>query len=85
VPDRRKPWGACHYVAAVRFFVSRFYSRDTAGQAIFGFAAMDGFHVQGMSEHKWNVQFIAKISNPVPCKYALNTDDDIVQIWHYEL
>jgi hypothetical protein len=47
---------------------------------IFGFSAMDGFHVQGMSQNEWDIVLVAKIGNPVPGKHAFNAYDDVFKV-----
>jgi hypothetical protein len=38
---------------------------------------MDGPHVQGMSEDKWDVLVCTEISQPVPGKHAFGTHDNV--------
>jgi hypothetical protein len=48
---------------------------------VFGFAAMDGFHVQGVAQDKWDHVLTAKIGDPVPGKHAFDADNDIFKVW----
>ena len=47
---------------------------------VFGFAAMDGFHVQGMPEDEGYPLPDAQVRQPVPRKDAFDGDDDVVTI-----
>jgi hypothetical protein len=55
---------------------------DLAGvdAIILGLAAVDGFHVQGVSEHEGDILFDAEIGDPVPGEHALGADDEVVAI-----
>jgi hypothetical protein len=46
---------------------------------VFGFAAMDGLHVQRVTQDEGDAVLGAQIGDPVPAKDALDTDDDVVQ------
>src|SRR6516165_5915269 len=41
------------------------------------FAAVNGFHVQGMSQDERNVMCLAQVGDPVPGEQALDANDDI--------
>src|SRR5262249_7991104 len=42
------------------------------------FAAVDGFHVQGMSEDEGDLLLVAEVGEPVPGEQALDGDDEVV-------
>ena len=44
------------------------------------FAAVDGFHVQGVAEHEGDALVLAQISEPVPGEHALGADDKAIAI-----
>ena len=44
---------------------------------VFGFAAVDGFHVEGMSENERDFFFFTQIRNPVPGKNAFHRHNDV--------
>jgi hypothetical protein len=44
---------------------------------VFGLAAMNGFHVEGMTEDKRDVFLGAQVGEPVPGEHAFDRDDDI--------
>ncbi len=41
---------------------------------VLGFAAVDGFHVEGMAEHKVDALASAQIGEPLPGEDALDRD-----------
>ena len=43
---------------------------------IFGLAAMDGFHVEGVSKDKGDGLFSTEIGEPLPGEHALDCDDE---------
>ena len=45
---------------------------------VLGFAAVDGFHVQRVSEHEGDVLVPAHVGEPVPGEHALDADDQSV-------
>jgi hypothetical protein len=45
---------------------------------IVGFAAVDGFHGEGVAEHEGDVLVFAQIAAPVPGEHALDTDDEVI-------
>ena len=47
---------------------------------VFGFAAVDGLHVEGMAEHEGNPLLLTQVSEPVPGKHALGGDDEILAV-----
>jgi hypothetical protein len=47
---------------------------------VFGFAAVDGFPLQGMPEDKRHVFSCTPVGQPVPGKEAFDTDDKILPI-----
>ena len=48
---------------------------------VFGFASMDGFHIESVSEDKGDVFTGAKIGEPVPGEETFNADDDVAAKW----
>jgi hypothetical protein len=56
--------------------------RDFPGvnPVVFRFAAMDGFHIQGMAEDKRQSVLRTQVGEPVPRKETLYGDDDILPI-----
>jgi hypothetical protein len=46
---------------------------------VFGLAAMDGLHVQGVSQYEGDMMFGAKISHPIPGKHAFDTNNDVLK------
>jgi hypothetical protein len=48
---------------------------------VLAFAAMNGPHVQGMTENKWDVLVFTEIGQPVPGEHALGGDDEILTEW----
>ena len=55
-------------------------SSDLAGidAIVFGFAAVDGFHVQGVAQDERNLVLLAEVRDPVPGEHALGADDEAV-------
>jgi hypothetical protein len=47
---------------------------------VLGLAAVNGFHVQGMTQHKGNVLARADIGNPVPGEDAFHADHQVVPV-----
>ena len=47
---------------------------------VFGLAAMDGFHREGMSKDKGNAFAGAEVGQPVPGEDAFDADDQIVPV-----
>ena len=47
---------------------------------IFGFTAVDGFHVEGMSQDKWNIFLDTEVGDPVPCEHTFRGHDDILPV-----
>jgi hypothetical protein len=47
---------------------------------VFGFTAMDGFHVEGMTQDKGDAVVFAEISDPVPGEHAFDSDNDVFQV-----
>ena len=47
---------------------------------VFGLAAMDGFHIEGMTEDKGNPVLSTEIGKPVPGKDAFDADDESVAV-----
>lgn len=45
---------------------------------VLAFAAVDGFHVQGVAEDEGDLLPVAEIGEPVPTKQALDGDDESV-------
>jgi hypothetical protein len=45
---------------------------------VFGFAAVDGFHVEGMAEDELDSLLGAQIGQPVPAEEALDGDDQVL-------
>jgi len=45
---------------------------------IFCFAAVDGFHVKGMTQDKGNPFLDTKIGDPIPGEHALHGDDNVL-------
>src|SRR4030042_2123059 len=39
---------------------------------VFGFATMDCFHIEGVTQDKWNVFLCAEVCNPIPGEDALH-------------
>jgi hypothetical protein len=60
--------------------------RDFVGVdlVIFGLAAVDGFHVQGMTEDKRDTMLLTQIGNPVPGEHAFYGDDNILPEGFYD-
>ena len=52
---------------------------------VLGFPAVDGFHIQCMTQDKGNAFFGAQICQPIPRKDAFNADDEIFTIRSDEL
>jgi hypothetical protein len=57
-------------------------SGDLAGinSIVLGFTSVDGFHIEGMSEDKWDVLLLAEVGEPVPSEHALGGDHDTVPV-----
>ena len=47
---------------------------------ILGFASVDGFHVEGVSQDEGDIFFCTEISDPIPGEHAFHGDDDIFSI-----
>ena len=45
---------------------------------VLGFPAMDSFHVEGMTEDKFDLFFAAEVGKPVPGKHAFHADHQVV-------
>jgi hypothetical protein len=45
---------------------------------VFGFAAMDGLHVQGMTKDKRDTVVSTEVSQPVPGQQACGREDDLI-------
>ena len=55
-------------------------SSDLAGidAIVFGFAAVDGFHVQGVAQDERNLVLQAEVRDPVPGEHALDADNQVL-------
>ena len=47
---------------------------------VFGFAAVDGFHVEGVAEDEGDAFLGAQVREPVPGEDALDGDDEVVAV-----
>jgi hypothetical protein len=47
-------------------------------RVVFGFAAMNGLHRQGMTKHKRDTVVRTEVSQPVPGKHAFGREDDLI-------
>jgi hypothetical protein len=47
---------------------------------VFGLAAMDSFHREGMTEDKRNTVFSTEVHKPVPSKHAFGSEDDLIAV-----
>jgi hypothetical protein len=50
---------------------------------VLGFAAVNLFHVQGMTKNKGYLLPGAKVGKPVPAKDTLDADHNILPKWRY--
>jgi hypothetical protein len=41
------------------------------------FAAVDCFHIQGMTKGKGNLMFLTEVCHPIPTEHAFNADDNV--------
>jgi hypothetical protein len=48
---------------------------------VFGFAAVDGFHVEGVAQDKGDVFFNAQVSDPIPGEHAFHGHDHVLSEW----
>jgi hypothetical protein len=47
---------------------------------VFGFATVDGFHIQGMAQHKRDPVIGAEVGEPVPGKHTFGSHDDLLAV-----
>ena len=47
---------------------------------VLGFAAVDGFHVQSMTEDEEDFLTGAQVGNPIPSEHALDGNDQVVTV-----
>ena len=47
---------------------------------VFGLAAMDGLHVEGMTEDKRDPMVSTEVSKPVPGKHAFGRQNDLIAV-----
>jgi len=61
--------------------------RDLVGidLVVFGLAAVDGFHVQGVTEDKGDTMLFTEIGDPVPGEHAFHRDHNILPEGFYDL
>jgi len=48
---------------------------------ILGFASMDGFHVERVTEHEVDAFVPTKVREPVPSEYAFDRDHEVLSEW----
>jgi hypothetical protein len=48
---------------------------------VLGFASMDGFHIESVTQDKGDVLFTAEIGEPVPGENAFYGNDDVLTEW----
>jgi hypothetical protein len=52
---------------------------------VFGFTAVNGFHVEGVAKDEGNLLLGTEISEPVPREETFDSDDDILAIGRNDL
>jgi hypothetical protein len=48
---------------------------------VFGFASMDGFHIESVAEDEGDILIGAKIGEPIPGEEAFDANDDVAAEW----
>jgi hypothetical protein len=47
---------------------------------VFGLATMDGLHIEGMTEDKWDTLFSTEVGQPVPGEHTFGSHDEPIAV-----